>query len=124
MPPGVSTSTHVSCKQQWQQQVHPAAYTRHHAVAVSYTTHNAPPPAAPFTPCPRHLFPPTPPPPPSHPHAQVSEHASWCINFYSRILEAALAAAGAPPGLVSFVTGYGDAGHALVTGGVDKVRGV
>jgi hypothetical protein len=51
----------------------------------------------------------------------VSEHASWCINFYSRILEAALAATGAPPGLVSFVTGYGDAGHALVTGGVDKV---
>jgi hypothetical protein len=24
-------------------------------------------------------------------------------------------------GLVRFVTGYGDAGHALVTGGVDKV---
>jgi acyl-CoA reductase-like NAD-dependent aldehyde dehydrogenase len=37
-------------------------------------------------------------------------------------MEAALAAAGAPAGLVSFVTGYGDAGHALVTGGVDKVR--
>lgn len=36
-------------------------------------------------------------------------------------MEAALAAAGAPAGLVSFVTGYGDAGHALVTGGVDKV---
>jgi hypothetical protein len=52
---------------------------------------------------------------------QVSEHASWCISFYARIMEAALAAAGAPAGLVSFVTGYGDAGHALVTGGVDKV---
>jgi acyl-CoA reductase-like NAD-dependent aldehyde dehydrogenase len=38
-------------------------------------------------------------------------------------MEAALAAAGAPPGLVHFVTGYGDAGHALVTGGVDKVGG-
>ena len=38
-------------------------------------------------------------------------------------MEAALAAAGAPPGLVRFVTGYGDAGHALVTGGVDKVGG-
>jgi len=54
---------------------------------------------------------------------QVSEHASWCLGFYSRIMEAALAAAGAPAGLVSFVTGYGDAGHALVTGGVDKVGG-
>lgn len=52
---------------------------------------------------------------------KVSEHASWCISFYARIMEAALAAAGAPAGLVSFVTGYGDAGHALVTGGVDKV---
>lgn len=52
---------------------------------------------------------------------QVSEHASWCVSYYSRIVDAALAAAGAPAGLVSFVTGYGDAGHALVTGGVDKV---
>jgi acyl-CoA reductase-like NAD-dependent aldehyde dehydrogenase len=52
---------------------------------------------------------------------QVSEHSSWSIGFYSRIVEAALAAAGAPAGLVRFVTGYGDAGHALVTGGVDKV---
>eukprot|EP00879_Flechtneria_rotunda_P025534 GHRR01027136.1.p1 GENE.GHRR01027136.1~~GHRR01027136.1.p1 ORF type:complete len:614 (+),score=214.33 GHRR01027136.1:630-2471(+) len=52
---------------------------------------------------------------------KVSEHASWCIGFYSRIIDAALAAAGAPPSLVKFVTGYGDAGHALVTGGVDKV---
>lgn len=52
---------------------------------------------------------------------QVSEHSSWSIAYYGRIVEAALAAAGAPPGLVRFVTGYGDAGHALVTGGVDKV---
>jgi acyl-CoA reductase-like NAD-dependent aldehyde dehydrogenase len=51
----------------------------------------------------------------------VSEHSSWSIAYYGRIVEAALAAAGAPPGLVRFVTGYGDAGHALVTGGVDKV---
>jgi hypothetical protein len=54
--------------------------------------------------------------------AQVSEHSSWSIAYYGRIVEAALAAAGAPAGLVRFVTGYGDAGHALVTGGVDKVR--
>uniref|UniRef100_A0A383W5Q6 Aldehyde dehydrogenase domain-containing protein n=1 Tax=Tetradesmus obliquus TaxID=3088 RepID=A0A383W5Q6_TETOB len=52
---------------------------------------------------------------------KVSEHSSWSIAYYGRIVEAALAAAGAPPGLVRFVTGYGDAGHALVTGGVDKV---
>jgi acyl-CoA reductase-like NAD-dependent aldehyde dehydrogenase len=51
----------------------------------------------------------------------VSEHASWSIGYYGRIVSAALAAAGAPQHLVSFVTGYGDAGHALVTGGVDKV---
>ncbi len=55
------------------------------------------------------------------PRLQVSEHTSWSIGFYRRIIDAALAAAGAPPGLVQFVTGYGDAGHALVTGGVDKV---
>ncbi|KAF8061097.1 ALDH22A1 [Scenedesmus sp. PABB004] len=52
---------------------------------------------------------------------KVSEHASWSIAYYRRIVDAALAAAGAPPGLVRFVTGLGDAGHALVTGGVDKV---
>lgn len=52
---------------------------------------------------------------------KVSEHASWCAGYYGRIVDAALAAAGAPPGLVQFVTGYGDAGAALVAGGVDKV---
>eukprot|EP00775_Hariotina_reticulata_P003897 gene3897-4151_t len=51
----------------------------------------------------------------------VSEHTSWSVAYYRRIIDAALAAAGAPPGLVSLVTGYGDAGHALVTGGVNKV---
>ncbi|KAI8471381.1 MAG: Aldehyde/histidinol dehydrogenase [Monoraphidium minutum] len=52
---------------------------------------------------------------------KVSEHASWCASYYARIVDAALAAAGAPPGLVQFVTGYGDAGAALVAGGVDKI---
>lgn len=51
----------------------------------------------------------------------MSEHASWSLNYYSKIITAALAAAGAPQHLVQFVTGYGDAGAALVTGGVDKV---
>lgn len=37
------------------------------------------------------------------------------------MIKAALAAAGAPPDLVQIVTGYGEAGNAVVTGGVDKV---
>lgn len=51
----------------------------------------------------------------------MSEFASWSVKHYSKIISAALAAAGAPPDLVQFVVGYGDAGNALVTGGVDKV---
>jgi hypothetical protein len=43
------------------------------------------------------------------------------VAYYRRIIDAALMAAGAPSGLVGLVTGYGDAGHALVTGGVDQV---
>lgn len=52
---------------------------------------------------------------------QVSEHASWSTGYYGRLISAALAAAGAPADLVQIVTGYGEAGSALVTGGVDKV---
>ncbi|GFR39785.1 hypothetical protein Agub_g270 [Astrephomene gubernaculifera] len=52
---------------------------------------------------------------------KVSEHASWSTGYYGRMISAALAAAGAPADLVQFVTGYGEAGNALVTGGVDKV---
>lgn len=48
---------------------------------------------------------------------QVSEHASWSVGYYGRMVEAVLAAAGAPPNLVQFVTGYAEAGNALVTGG-------
>lgn len=51
----------------------------------------------------------------------MSEHASWSSRYYGRIVAAALAAAGAPPDLVQIVTGYADAGEALVTGGVDKL---
>jgi hypothetical protein len=60
--------------------------------------------------------------PPRNPTPAPTLHPKRCISYYTRIIDAALAAAGAPPGLVSFVTGYGDAGAALVTGGVDKVR--
>jgi acyl-CoA reductase-like NAD-dependent aldehyde dehydrogenase len=51
---------------------------------------------------------------------KVSEHASWSAHAHMRkLLDAALAAVGAPAGLVQIVTGYGDAGAALVSGGVD-----
>ncbi|KAL4856021.1 Aldehyde dehydrogenase 22A1 [Chlorella vulgaris] len=46
---------------------------------------------------------------------KVSEHASWSAQYYKAIIDAALAAAGAPPDLVQIVTGYGEAGQALVT---------
>lgn len=52
---------------------------------------------------------------------KVSEHGSWSALHYRKAIEAALAAAGAPEGLVQIVTGYGDAGNALVTSGVDKL---
>jgi acyl-CoA reductase-like NAD-dependent aldehyde dehydrogenase len=52
---------------------------------------------------------------------KVSEHASWSALYYAEGIKRALDAAGAPPDLVQIVTGYGDAGHALVTSGVDKV---
>lgn len=45
---------------------------------------------------------------------KVSEWATWSSGYYGRAIDAALAAAGAPPGLVQIVTGYGDAGAALV----------
>ncbi|KAJ9528462.1 hypothetical protein QJQ45_020356 [Haematococcus lacustris] len=48
---------------------------------------------------------------------KVSEYASWSTGYYGRAIQAALAAAGAPQHLVQFVTGYGEAGQALVTGG-------
>ena len=51
----------------------------------------------------------------------MSEHATWSSRYYGRIIAAALAAVGAPPDLVQIVTGYADAGEALVTGGVDKL---
>jgi acyl-CoA reductase-like NAD-dependent aldehyde dehydrogenase len=52
---------------------------------------------------------------------KVSEHASWSALHYRQAVDAALAAAGAPAGLVQVVTGYGEAGQALVSSGVDKL---
>ena len=51
------------------------------------------------------------------PPPQVSEHASWSSGYYGQVIKEALAAAGAPTDLVQIVTGYGEAGNAIVTGG-------
>jgi len=53
---------------------------------------------------------------------KVSEYASWsAANYFGEAIRACLAAAGAPPGLVAIVHGYGPTGAALVGSGVDKV---
>ncbi|KAL3154777.1 hypothetical protein ABBQ38_011323 [Trebouxia sp. C0009 RCD-2024] len=52
---------------------------------------------------------------------KVSEHASWSSLYYGRIITAALASVGAPENLVQIVTGYAEAGNALVTSGVNKL---
>ncbi|KAF6164839.1 hypothetical protein GIB67_017042 [Kingdonia uniflora] len=51
---------------------------------------------------------------------KVSEHASWSGSFYYRIIEAALAAIGAPDNLVHIITGFAETGEALVSS-VDKI---
>lgn len=52
---------------------------------------------------------------------KVSEYASWSANYFGRVITEALVAAGAPLDLVQIVTGFSEAGNALVTGGVDKI---
>ncbi|CAH2054774.1 unnamed protein product [Thlaspi arvense] len=51
---------------------------------------------------------------------KVSEHASWSGCFYFRIIQAALAAVGAPENLVDVITGFAETGEALVSS-VDKM---
>ncbi|KAJ6794185.1 aldehyde dehydrogenase 22A1 [Iris pallida] len=51
---------------------------------------------------------------------KVSEHASWSGCFYLRIIQAALAAVGAPENLVHVITGFAKTGQALVSS-VDKI---
>lgn len=51
----------------------------------------------------------------------MSEHASWSTRYYGAIIQEALAAAAAPADLVQIVTGYAEAGHALVTSGLGKL---
>lgn len=52
---------------------------------------------------------------------KVSEHASWSIGYYGRMIHACLDVVGAPHDLVQFVVGYGETGAALVSSGVDQV---
>lgn len=52
---------------------------------------------------------------------KVSEHGSWSAKYYGAIIQEALEAAGAPRDLVQIVTGYGEAGSALVTSGLGKL---
>ncbi|KAF5738766.1 aldehyde dehydrogenase 22A1 [Tripterygium wilfordii] len=51
---------------------------------------------------------------------KVSEHASWSGCFYFRIIQAALAAVGAPENVVDVITGFAETGEALVSS-VDKI---
>ncbi|XVE82262.1 hypothetical protein DITRI_Ditri15bG0134200 [Diplodiscus trichospermus] len=51
---------------------------------------------------------------------KVSENASWSGCFYFRIIQAALAAVGAPENLVEVITGFAETGEALVSS-VDKI---
>ncbi|XP_044486887.1 aldehyde dehydrogenase 22A1-like isoform X1 [Mangifera indica] len=51
---------------------------------------------------------------------KVSENASWSGCFYFRIIQAALAAVGAPENLVDIITGFAETGEALVSS-VDKI---
>eukprot|EP01026_Neomeris_dumetosa_P080069 TRINITY_DN88189_c0_g2_i2.p1 TRINITY_DN88189_c0_g2~~TRINITY_DN88189_c0_g2_i2.p1 ORF type:complete len:419 (-),score=52.66 TRINITY_DN88189_c0_g2_i2:23-1249(-) len=52
---------------------------------------------------------------------KVSEHASWSAGYYGRFIKAALEAASAPENLIQIITGFGEAGNALVTSGLDKL---
>jgi acyl-CoA reductase-like NAD-dependent aldehyde dehydrogenase len=52
---------------------------------------------------------------------KVSEYSSWSTRYYGRIIEECLKAVGAPVDLVQIVTGFGETGHALVTGGINKL---
>ena len=45
---------------------------------------------------------------------KVSEHTSWSADYFGRIVQAALEAHGHDPNLVQTVTGFGEAGAALV----------
>uniref|UniRef100_A0A2P2MR93 Aldehyde dehydrogenase 22A1 n=1 Tax=Rhizophora mucronata TaxID=61149 RepID=A0A2P2MR93_RHIMU len=51
---------------------------------------------------------------------KISENASWSGCFYFRIIQAALAAVGAPENLVDMITGFAETGEALVSA-VDKI---
>ena len=53
--------------------------------------------------------------------SKASEYTSWCGTYYLRLVREVLAAAGHDPELVQLVTGFADAGAALVGSSVDKI---
>jgi acyl-CoA reductase-like NAD-dependent aldehyde dehydrogenase len=52
---------------------------------------------------------------------KVSEWTSWSAAPFQRFLDRCLQDCGYSPDLVQVITGYGDTGAALVSGGVDKI---
>mmetsp|Transcript_45776 Transcript_45776/g.74683 ORF Transcript_45776/g.74683 Transcript_45776/m.74683 type:complete len:608 (-) Transcript_45776:419-2242(-) len=52
---------------------------------------------------------------------KVSEWTSWSGSYLISFMQNALKAAGHDPNLVQVVTGYGDAGAAVITEGADKI---
>ncbi|PRP95028.1 Succinate-semialdehyde dehydrogenase [NADP(+)] GabD [Enhygromyxa salina] len=52
---------------------------------------------------------------------KVSEWTSWSAEPFQRFLDRCLADCGYSPDLIQIITGYGDTGAALVSGGVDKI---
>jgi acyl-CoA reductase-like NAD-dependent aldehyde dehydrogenase len=52
---------------------------------------------------------------------KVSEWTSWSVAPFQRLIDRALKDCGYAPDLVQIITGYGDTGAALVSGGVDKI---
>lgn len=54
--------------------------------------------------------------------SKVSEHTSWSSSYFTRIVKAALTKHGHDPNVVQTITGFGDAGAALVASeSVDKI---
>ncbi|KCV70674.1 hypothetical protein H696_03029 [Fonticula alba] len=52
---------------------------------------------------------------------KVSEHTSWSATFFANMIRAAFVACGHSPDLLQIVTGFADAGDALVRGGLRKI---
>jgi len=53
--------------------------------------------------------------------SKVSEYTSWSSRYFTSIVREALSACGHNPDLVQTITGFGEAGSALVNSDVDKI---